>query len=87
MNGSQVWDAYQRGEIRAIRSYCETDAVNTFLVFLRFQLLRGMLTPAQHEEELALVRAALSRTGGAHWTEFLAAWDAKSGTTAGGRGA
>ena len=78
MHGSQVWDAYQRGEIRAIRSYCETDAVNTFLVFLRFQLLRGVLTRAQHEEELALVRTTLARTGGAHWAEFLAAWDAKS---------
>jgi hypothetical protein len=84
MNGAQVWDAYQRGEIRAIRSYCETDAVNTFLVFLRFQLLRGVLTRAQHDEELALVRAALSRTSGAHWTEFLAAWDAKSTRSAPG---
>ena len=38
MGGSQVWEAFQRGEIAAIRNYCETDVVNTYLVFLRFQL-------------------------------------------------
>lgn len=75
MNGSQVWDAYQRGEIRAIRAYCETDAVNTFLIFLRFQLLRGLLTREQYLAEIEVVRLALQRTIGAHWVEFLAAWD------------
>ncbi len=42
MDGSQVWNAYQKGEIGAIRNYCETDVVNTYLVFLRFQLMRGI---------------------------------------------
>ena len=78
MDGSQVWDAYQRGEIHGIRSYCETDAVNTFLVYLRFQLLRGQLTPEQYQAELEVVRATLQRTQGGHWVEFLAAWDARS---------
>jgi predicted PolB exonuclease-like 3'-5' exonuclease len=76
MDGSQVWDAWQRGEIRAIRAYCETDAVNTFLVFLRFQLLRGLLTPEQYDREIEVVRITLQKTSGAHWQEFMAAWDA-----------
>src|SRR5215510_1758557 len=42
LDGGQVWSAYQRGELAKIRAYCETDAANTFLVFLRFQLLRGL---------------------------------------------
>ena len=42
MDGSAVWGAFQRGDIAAIRNYCETDVVNTYLVFLRFQLMRGI---------------------------------------------
>ena len=41
MDGSQVWDAYSAGSSREIRDYCETDVVNTYLVLLRFQLMRG----------------------------------------------
>ncbi len=32
MDGSQVWQAYRDGQIERIRSYCETDVVNTYLV-------------------------------------------------------
>ncbi len=74
MDGSKVWDAFQRGEIEAIRNYCETDVANTHLVFLRFQLMRGHLTPAAYEQEIALVRTTLSSYSGPHWEEFLAAW-------------
>src|SRR5437763_1990389 len=41
MDGSKVWEAYQSGKIDDIRKYCETDVANTYLVFQRFQLLRG----------------------------------------------
>ncbi len=41
MDGSKVWDAYQAGRIEAIRHYCETDVANTYLVYQRFQLIRG----------------------------------------------
>jgi predicted PolB exonuclease-like 3'-5' exonuclease len=74
MDGSQVWHAYRGGEIAAIRNYCETDVVNTFLVYLRFQLLRGQLTRDRYEAECALVRAHLARLPDAHWRDFLAAW-------------
>jgi predicted PolB exonuclease-like 3'-5' exonuclease len=87
MSGAQVWDAFQRGEIQQIRSYCETDAVNTFLIFLRFQLMRGMLTREQHQIELDLVRTTLARLNLPHWVEFLAAWEAKAGHAAAGAGA
>lgn len=76
MDGSKVWDAYQAGEIEAIRNYCETDVVNTWLVYLRFQQMRGVLNPEAYQSEIALVRESLSATVGAHWQEFLAAWPA-----------
>jgi len=74
MHGSQVWPAFRRGEIEAIRNYCETDVANTYLVYLRFQLMRGALTADEHAREVALFRAFLAEQGAAHWKEFAAAW-------------
>ncbi len=74
MDGSKVWDAFQAGEIEAIRNYCETDVVNTYLVYLRFQLMRGQLNANTYAEEVALVRSTLSSYSARHWQEFLAAW-------------
>jgi 3'-5' exonuclease len=74
MAGSKVWEAYQAGQLELIRRYCETDVVNTYLIYLRFQLLRGVLSPSQHAEEVDLVRQVLSRSEQLHWSEFLAAW-------------
>ena len=61
MSGAQVWPAYQRGELAAIRDYCETDALNTYLIYLRFQLMRGELDPTQYGSELAQVEAKLEQ--------------------------
>lgn len=74
MDGSQVWTAFQKGEIAAIRDYCETDVVNTYLVFLRFQFMRGVFTTERYESECELVRATLSRSPELHWQEFLSRW-------------
>jgi hypothetical protein len=74
MDGTQVWAAYSRGEIGAIRDYCETDVANTYLLFLRFQLIRGILTPEEHEREVALFRGFLEAQSATHWREFAAAW-------------
>ncbi|MEE8281013.1 MAG: 3'-5' exonuclease, partial [Gammaproteobacteria bacterium] len=58
MQGDQVWDYYQQGEIEKIRDYCETDALNTYLIFLRFQHIRGLLDQQQLQSEYARVREA-----------------------------
>lgn len=75
MDGSKVWDAYKQGNIQDIRDYCETDVANTHLVFLRFQLMRGQLTKAAYEEEVALVREAIMGYEGKHWEAYLQAWE------------
>ena len=74
MDGSQVYAAYKRGEIAAIRNYCETDVANTWLVYLRFQLIRGVLDAAGYEREVALFRKFLTEQASPHWAEFSAAW-------------
>ena len=74
MDGSQVWDAYQAGKLPDIRNYCETDVVNTYLVFLRFQMMRGTLTAEQHKAQCDVVRSTLAKSPEPHWKEFLARW-------------
>jgi predicted PolB exonuclease-like 3'-5' exonuclease len=74
MDGSQVWGAYLDGKLREIRGYCETDAANTYLLYLRFQLLRGVYDAAQYQREADLVRATLAKSTDAHWREFIEAW-------------
>jgi 3'-5' exonuclease len=74
MDGSKVWDAYKNGEIEAIRNYCETDVANTYLVFLRFQLMRGLLNQESYKKEIELVKNTLETYKVNHWQEFLAAW-------------
>ena len=75
MDGSQVWGAYQRGELQNIRDYCETDVMNTYLVFLRFQLMRGSLNQASYEAEMKVAREFLNaNTASAHWKAFGDAW-------------
>ena len=74
MDGSQVHAAFKRGEIAAIRAYCETDVANTYLVFQRFQMIRGLLDPAAYQQEIDLFRAWLAEQQAPHWKEFAAAW-------------
>jgi predicted PolB exonuclease-like 3'-5' exonuclease len=74
MDGSAVWGAWQAGKIDEIRDYCETDVVNTYLVFLRYQLMRGAVSTTEYAAEIEVVRASLIQAGQAHWREFLAAW-------------
>jgi len=74
MDGSQVWGAYQEGRLSEIRGYCETDAANTYLVYLRFQLLRGAFDATQYQREVGLLRDTLAKSAEPHWREFLEAW-------------
>jgi predicted PolB exonuclease-like 3'-5' exonuclease len=74
MDGSAVWEAYLSGRIESIRDYCETDVVNTYLVYLRFQKMRGALTAEAYAAECDVVRGHLAGLPGAQWPEFLAHW-------------
>jgi predicted PolB exonuclease-like 3'-5' exonuclease len=78
IDGSQVHAAFVAGRIDDIRRYCETDAMNTYLLYLRFQLLRGTLTAGQYSTEISLAREKVVASGQPHWQEFVVAWDASA---------
>jgi predicted PolB exonuclease-like 3'-5' exonuclease len=79
-SGDKVADAYLAGELTRIRQYCETDVINTYLVFLRFEMMRGNLTPERYAEEVERMKTLL-RAGTAaepHFTEYLRAWESQA---------
>jgi predicted PolB exonuclease-like 3'-5' exonuclease len=73
-SGEQVWPAYQAGDIVGIRRYCETDVLNTWLVYLRFEQMRGRLDAEEFAAEERRVRDWLGSCSEPHFKEFLAAW-------------
>jgi hypothetical protein len=74
-SGEQVWGAVLAGELAAVRNYCETDVLNTYLILLRFELFRGHLDRAGYDQEVARLRALLQASTEAHLAQFLAAWE------------
>jgi predicted PolB exonuclease-like 3'-5' exonuclease len=74
IGGAQVWPAYRRGELTAIRDYCETDVLNTYLLYLRFQLVRGELDSASYQKELAVVEAKLAHSDRPHLQQYHELW-------------
>ena len=75
MHGSAVWEAFRTGGIDRIRSYCEVDTANTYLLYLRFQLLRGEINIEHFKRECGVLRAALVKLAQPHWQEFLSRWN------------
>jgi len=77
MSGDKVWQCWLDGGIDDIRNYCETDVLNTFLVYLRFEYMRGNLDDKRLNKEYELVRSTLKDLDRPHLNEFLAAWQVR----------
>ncbi len=76
MDGSQVHQQFLEGKVEDIRRYCETDVMNTYLMYCRFQKMRCGFTDAEYAQEIELVKQTLGNLAPAepHWNEYLAAW-------------
>ncbi|MND01090.1 putative 3'-5' exonuclease related to the exonuclease domain of PolB [compost metagenome] len=48
--------------------------MNTYLLFLRFQLMRCVLDGARYAEECSVLRGVLEKRPEPHWKEFLSLW-------------
>ncbi len=78
MDGGQVWPTFLAGDLEAIRHYCETDVLNTYLVYLRFQFMRGQYDAAGLAAEFELVKNTLKASAQPHLLAFLDAWQTGS---------
>lgn len=71
---NQIWVDWQAGKQDSLRQQNELNALNTYLLYLRFLRLRGSMTPVQLQTECNLVRASLTQLDEPHWLGFLQAW-------------
>lgn len=73
MSGAKVWSEYQAGNLRGIRNYCETDVLNTYCVYLRFELMRGVINHEEYAQALVQLRHYLGdeQARKPHLGEFL----------------
>ena len=79
-DGSQVSDMVDAGKIQAVRNYCETDVLNTYLVYLRTMLHRGIISRDGYNRSIAdiLTMIEQSKLERPHLADFLAAWGESS---------
>jgi predicted PolB exonuclease-like 3'-5' exonuclease len=78
MEGGQVEGAILDGRHDEVCRYCEGDTVLLYVVYLRYLLLTGDLTPAAHHASLASLATAIRARGAAgdHLAEFADLADA-----------
>ncbi len=53
IDGSMVQQLWEEGQLAEIHRYCRQDVIQTYFLFLRVELTRGRLSPAQYEQALA----------------------------------
>jgi len=70
--GEDVEYLFRLGRLKEINQYCMTDVLQTYLLFLRVELMRGKLAKAGYEEAVAAARDyLLERAGPAGSENFL----------------
>ena len=79
IDGSRVCDMFAAGKVQEIRDYCETDVLNTYLLYLHYQRLTGAASPDALAQEFAAVKTMLAKEGPQklHLQQFLDAWQPK----------
>ena len=70
IDGSKVADYYLENDIKKIRDYCETDVLNTYLVYLRYQLLSSSVTSEKYNDLIKEIFSLLDESDKKHWKEF-----------------
>jgi len=74
LSGNQIEALYLQNRLEDIRAYCEINVLNTYLIFLRFELMRGNLEAVAYERECQRLRELLTGETKPHLQSFLATW-------------
>lgn len=79
-HGSSVAEMVERGELEAVRSYCEADCLNLAALYIRWALLTGRTGRAGHDASMASLIALLKRErrDRPHFGVFLDGWRAST---------
>jgi len=70
IDGSKVAGYYLENNIKKIRDYCETDVLNTYLVYLRYQLISNSITSEKYNDLIKEIFSLLDESDKKHWKEF-----------------
>ena len=54
-NGSQVMSLFYANELEKIHEYCESDTLNTYMLFLKYELCKGNLSDSDYVSYLELM--------------------------------
>lgn len=82
-DGSKVTELFDNKKIKEIRDYCETDVLNTYLVYLRYMHHSGKLSSENYNKSVGEVLSLINSEKEArpHLGEFFDAWeDAANGS-------
>jgi len=63
VSGDQVFELFYQGEIDKIREYCQSDVLNTYWLYLKYELLKGTLTIEDYYRFLETMKEKLPKLG------------------------
>lgn len=59
VHGSQVFELHQKNELDKIHEYCESDVLNTYWLYLNYELLKGNITKNDYVNNLDIMKGYL----------------------------
>ncbi len=76
-DGGKVSELFDNGKIKEIRDYCETDVLNTYLVYLRFMQHRGDISKDDYNKSVGEILSLIDneKDKRPHLGEFFEAWE------------
>ncbi len=69
VSGDQVMELFYKDEFTKIKEYCESDVLNTYWLYLKYELLRGNLTKEDYARYLFLMSEKIA--GEKSYTEIF----------------
>lgn len=81
ISGADVAGMVDEGRIEEVRHYCETDVLNTYLIYLRLMVHKGTVTTDGYNAAIADVVSLIEAEGGKrpYLNDFMEAWGQASG--------
>ncbi len=72
--GSEVSSLYDKKMVEEIRNYCETDVLNTYLIYLRFMHYQGYIETESYNHNIKELIQLLETEKKEHFTRFYKEW-------------
>ncbi len=80
IDGSTVYDLYKKKKLNEIRDYCETDVLNTYLVYLSYALHNSIISNDSYDSAIKQIKDFLEENKDKiHFKAFLNKWQELEG--------